>query len=957
MLLFRFRNSNPVSRGHSFKTWRPEAVCFDRRSLVFCLFLLVLWLFTSGFYCSFNMPGANCSIYGCTVSRRQKYQGISLFKVPGGKNEFDTAWRSKLVNIITKDRVIDAALRKQIEKNSLYICERHFSEDQYYKHDSKATLNPGVLPTLNLPIKSHPSTSSSSASTVRASAQQIQKKKDCLPLEPSQPVNVTCYKSYDEFKVKTNKLKLPGWQMTDHSNFMTFFHYDSVHSVPKFEIYVDEQLNFRARCYLWSLPATHDVYTNFQKSVKNITISNLMNIVSSYGFCPGLSHEFSAACTQHSVPKVFNLDMNESSAATLLHESKWFRSPSCLLLISNELSRCQLCDAAEKKELLSLKRKSNNLMSPAKLKAPISLTSPERIVLTMQNLRQENKQLQEQLETIRAELETKTIPVANHLGDDLIQIMNNTDSNKIPPFMKMFWEEQQKYISSSRKGVRYHPMIIRYCLGLAAKSAAVYDQIRYDEKTQSGFLILPSRRRLRDYKNYIRPQHGFNPKVVEELRNLVANFSEVEKYCILLMDEMKIQENLVWDKHTGDLIGFVDLGDVELNYATLQKHDEIASHVLVFLVRSIVNPLKFSLANFATCNATSVQMFPLFWKAVGVLEDGVGMKVIGATADGASTNRSLFRMHFHMLRPEDINVDVDVVYRTLNIMADDEERYLYFFSDSPHLMKTARNCLANSLAGRCTRSMWNDGKYLSWNDISKLFYDDIDCGLYITPKLTNDHISLTPFSVMNVKLAVQVLSNSVSKALRLYGPPEALGTSIYCEMFDNFFDCTNVRNNEEWKKKSKDFLKPYTDVNDARFLWLTDTFLQYFSDWKQSIQQRPGQFTDNAKANMFLSWQTYEGVKITVYSLIDAVKFLLNHDVQYVLTERFCQDPLENYFGRQRSMGHRKDNPSLRDFGYNDNTIRTAKIFRPIAGNCRDDPELMKINVDSVPCRPRNKKQ
>ena len=27
-------------------------------------------------------------------------------------------------------------------------------------------------------------------------------------------------------------------------------------------------------------------------------------------------------------------------------------------------------------------------------------------------------------------------------------------------------------------------------------------------------------------------------------------------------DEMKIQENLVWPRHTGDLIGFVDLGDV-----------------------------------------------------------------------------------------------------------------------------------------------------------------------------------------------------------------------------------------------------------------------------------------------------------------------------------------------------------------------------------------------------------
>ena len=53
-------------------------------------------------------------------------------------------------------------------------------------------------------------------------------------------------------------------------------------------------------------------------------------------------------------------------------------------------------------------------------------------------------------------------------------------------------------------------------------------------------------------------------------------------------------------QHTGDLIGFVGSGGPDLNYATLQKLDEVASHILVFLVRSAINPLKFSLANFAT---------------------------------------------------------------------------------------------------------------------------------------------------------------------------------------------------------------------------------------------------------------------------------------------------------------------------------------------------------------------
>ena len=72
-------------------------------------------------------------------------------------------------------------------------------------------------------------------------------------------------------------------------------------------------------------------------------------------------------------------------------------------------------------------------------------------------------------------------------------------------------------------------MIIRYCLSLASKSAAAYDDIRYNEKTGTGFVILPSRRRLRDYKNYIRPQRGFNKDIVNELLEKVKHFSDNEK--------------------------------------------------------------------------------------------------------------------------------------------------------------------------------------------------------------------------------------------------------------------------------------------------------------------------------------------------------------------------------------------------------------------------------------------
>ena len=49
---------------------------------------------------------------------------------------------------------------------------------------------------------------------------------------------------------------------------------------------------------------------------------------------------------------------------------------------------------------------------------------------------------------------------------------------------------------------------------------------------------------------------------------------------MLLLDEMKIRSNLVFDKNTGQLIRFTDLGDSSINYATFDKQDELAFHVL-----------------------------------------------------------------------------------------------------------------------------------------------------------------------------------------------------------------------------------------------------------------------------------------------------------------------------------------------------------------------------------------
>ena len=106
------------------------------------------------------MLGGNCSIYGCTVSTRSKYKGTAIFKIPTGDTDFEKNWREKLVSIITKDRVIDVALRERINSRKLF-SQHHYREDQILHHATKKTVKPGEIPELNLPIKSIPSIFSS----------------------------------------------------------------------------------------------------------------------------------------------------------------------------------------------------------------------------------------------------------------------------------------------------------------------------------------------------------------------------------------------------------------------------------------------------------------------------------------------------------------------------------------------------------------------------------------------------------------------------------------------------------------------------------------------------------------------------------------------------------------------------------------------------------------------------
>ena len=246
--------------------------------------------------------------------------------------------------------------------------------------------------------------------------------------------------------------------------------------------------------------------------------------------------------------------------------------------------------------------------------------------------------------------------------------------------------------------MRWHPLIIKWCLSIKLKSSTTYE-VLYN----SGLLRLPSQRTLRDYTHVIKPSSGFSNDVDEMIvkEAKLDTLEEWQKHVVLIFDEMHIKEDLIFDKLTGELKGFINLGNINdhlLRLETSSKDGSImeqtdsnhlpalANSVLTFMVRGIFINLRFPYAHFPCKNLTGDELYPLVWEAIQCLEL-CGFKVLATICDGAANNCQFIHMHG---TPKS-----SLVYKTKNHYSMEKDRHLYFMIDVPHLMKTACNCWSN----------------------------------------------------------------------------------------------------------------------------------------------------------------------------------------------------------------------------------------------------------------------
>lgn len=148
--------------------------------------------------------------------------------------------------------------------------------------------------------------------------------------------------------------------------------------------------------------------------------------------------------------------------------------------------------------------------------------------------------------------------------------------------------------------------------------------------------MLPSQRTLRDYTHYVKASCGFPSEVDMMLikASKVETCSEREKCTILLLDEMYIREDLVYDKHSGELIGFSNLGGINEHLAQYEQslsedrteEPNVAKTMAVFMVRGLFNSLQFPYAQFACNDLCGDELYDPLWEAIWRIEN-CGLKV------------------------------------------------------------------------------------------------------------------------------------------------------------------------------------------------------------------------------------------------------------------------------------------------------------------------------------------
>lgn len=201
-----------------------------------------------------------------------------------------------------------------------------------------------------------------------------------------------------------------------------------------------------------------------------------------------------------------------------------------------------------------------------------------------------------------------------------------------------------------------------------------------------------------------------------------------------------------------------------------------------------------------------------------------------------------------------------------------------------------------------------NGKFVQWKYIEQLHNLQEQEGLHLGNKLKLKHI-IWMRKKMNVKLAAQLLSESVAKSLQ-FCVNEEISEFKDCEptmdfliLFNNLFDIMNTRNLHARGYKCPLQRKNFDEIKE---------FLSKAEAYIINLKLPDGQYM--IKSNRRTGFLGFIFCTRSLQTVYDRFVAGPNSFLDFYMSYKMSQDHIELFFGQVRRMGGWNNNPTVRQF-------------------------------------------
>ena len=303
-----------------------------------------------------------------------------------------------------------------------------------------------------------------------------------------------------------------------------------------------------------------------------------------------------------------------------------------------------------------------------------SRRSPTKMKLTRKVKRLQTRLHQEKEKVFDLQQALHQLKAEKMVSQEFHDILNSQFSEVQ---LELLRNQQKNKFSASKKGYRYSELIKKFALTLQFYSARAYNFMRTH-------FSLPHPHTLQMWSGGIECRPGFLMNVLESLKKKVAHCNDAAD-AGLMFDGMSVKKEIVYNRKFDMNEGYIDYGS-EVSLEEEGEEKKVASEVTMIMLVGQRTRWRVPIGYFLTSCLSAEVLSKLLQQAFTLAHDA-NIKVHTLTFDGAKTNIKAVK-----------NLGMKYGSRSIDGKLDTSltcGKVVYAMLDPSHLIKLARNCLAD----------------------------------------------------------------------------------------------------------------------------------------------------------------------------------------------------------------------------------------------------------------------